>query len=126
MTCKYKINRRELLKLGAGTVAEEIDTPEEFAARYDDDPRIAFLQVGFGLWGEYHIYDPGESFVFLLDVQNTFGAPLTDLTATAVISIYSASAIVRVTSRTASMCLTSSLRARTTRRLLAVDSSVFC
>lgn len=24
---------------------------------YDDDPRIAFLQVGFGLWGEYHIYD---------------------------------------------------------------------
>ncbi len=28
-----------------------------FAARYDADPRIAFLQVGFGLWGEYHIYD---------------------------------------------------------------------
>ena len=37
-----------------------------FAARYDHDPRIAFLQVGFGLWGEYHIYDPevrlGENF----------------------------------------------------------------
>lgn len=33
----------------------------EFAERYDDDPRIAFLQVGFGLWGEYHIYDgPNE------------------------------------------------------------------
>jgi len=30
---------------------------EKFAERYDDDPRLAFLQVGFGLWGEYHIYD---------------------------------------------------------------------
>lgn len=30
---------------------------ERFAARYDHDPRIAFLQVGFGLWAEYHIYD---------------------------------------------------------------------
>ena len=29
----------------------------EFAKRYDSDPRVAFLQVGFGLWGEYHIYD---------------------------------------------------------------------
>ncbi len=29
----------------------------EFAERYDNDSRIAFLQVGFGLWGEYHIYD---------------------------------------------------------------------
>ena len=28
-----------------------------FAARYDQDPRIAFLQTGFGLWAEYHIYD---------------------------------------------------------------------
>jgi hypothetical protein len=28
-----------------------------FAARYDSDPRLAFVQVGFGLWGEYHIYD---------------------------------------------------------------------
>jgi len=27
------------------------------AARYDDDPRLAFLQTGFGLWAEYHIYD---------------------------------------------------------------------
>ncbi|MBX2808892.1 MAG: PKD domain-containing protein, partial [Cellvibrionaceae bacterium] len=27
------------------------------AARYDDDPRLAFLQIGFGLWAEYHIYD---------------------------------------------------------------------
>lgn len=29
----------------------------EFADRYDKDPRIAFLQTGFGLWAEYHIYD---------------------------------------------------------------------
>jgi hypothetical protein len=28
----------------------------ELAARYDDDPRLAFLQVGFGLWAEYHLY----------------------------------------------------------------------
>ncbi len=29
----------------------------EFAERYDTDPRLAFVQVGFGLWAEYHIYD---------------------------------------------------------------------
>ncbi|MBN2347968.1 MAG: T9SS type A sorting domain-containing protein [Bacteroidales bacterium] len=38
----------------------------EFAERYDNDPRLAFIQVGFGLWGEYHIYDgpfiPGKTF----------------------------------------------------------------
>ncbi len=28
-----------------------------FAQKYDKDPRIAFLQTGFGLWAEYHIYD---------------------------------------------------------------------
>ena len=28
-----------------------------YAERYDRDSRIAFLQVGFGLWSEYHIYD---------------------------------------------------------------------
>jgi len=27
------------------------------AARYDNDPRLAFIQTGFGLWAEYHIYD---------------------------------------------------------------------
>lgn len=27
-----------------------------FAERYDKDPRLAFIQVGFGLWAEYHIY----------------------------------------------------------------------
>lgn len=28
-----------------------------FAKRYDNDSRIAFLQTGFGLWAEFHIYD---------------------------------------------------------------------
>ena len=28
----------------------------DFAARYGHDPRIAFLEVGFGHWAEYHIY----------------------------------------------------------------------
>jgi hypothetical protein len=30
---------------------------EKLAARYDDDPRLAFVETGFGLWAEYHIYD---------------------------------------------------------------------
>ena len=30
---------------------------KKFADKYDTDNRLAFLQVGFGLWGEYHIYD---------------------------------------------------------------------
>jgi hypothetical protein len=33
---------------------------EKFAEKYDHDPRLAFLETGFGLWSEYHIYDPGE------------------------------------------------------------------
>ncbi len=28
-----------------------------FTEKYDHDPRLAFVQVGFGLWSEYHIYD---------------------------------------------------------------------
>ena len=28
-----------------------------FAERYDRDARLAYLQTGFGLWAEYHIYD---------------------------------------------------------------------
>ena len=34
-----------------------LDFYTRFAKRYDKDPRIAFLQTGFGLWAEYHIYD---------------------------------------------------------------------
>ncbi len=29
---------------------------EKLAARYDNDPRLAFVETGFGLWAEYHIY----------------------------------------------------------------------
>lgn len=29
----------------------------DFAATYGNDPRIAFIEVGFGHWSEYHIYD---------------------------------------------------------------------
>jgi hypothetical protein len=28
----------------------------KFAKRYDNDPRVAFVQTGFGHWSEYHIY----------------------------------------------------------------------
>jgi hypothetical protein len=28
---------------------------EKFAQKYDRDPRLAFLETGFGLWAEYHI-----------------------------------------------------------------------
>ncbi len=28
----------------------------DFAKRYADDPRLAFVEVGFGHWAEYHIY----------------------------------------------------------------------
>lgn len=34
----------------------------DFAAAYDKDPRIAFVQVGFGHWGEYHIYGTTKQF----------------------------------------------------------------
>ena len=28
-----------------------------FAERYDKDPRVAFVETGFGHWAEYHVYD---------------------------------------------------------------------
>jgi len=34
-----------------------LDFYSKLATRYDSDPRLAFLEVGFGLWAEYHIYD---------------------------------------------------------------------
>ncbi len=34
-----------------------LEFQERFAQQYDRDPRLAFVQVGFGLWAEYHIYD---------------------------------------------------------------------
>ena len=30
---------------------------DQMGSRYDDDPRLAFVETGFGLWAEYHIYD---------------------------------------------------------------------
>lgn len=55
----------------------------KFAERYDNDPRLAFVQVGFGLWAEYHIYSGpftlGETFpskefqeAFFLHLDTTF------------------------------------------------------
>lgn len=39
---------------------------EAFAERYDADPRLAFLEVGFGHWAEYHTHGtevrPGRNF----------------------------------------------------------------
>lgn len=34
-----------------------LDFYQKFAEKYDNDSRLAFLQTGFGLWAEYHIYD---------------------------------------------------------------------
>ena len=43
-----------------------LDFFKRFSEKYDRDPRMAFVQVGFGLWAEYHIYDGpmrlGETF----------------------------------------------------------------
>ncbi len=55
----------------------------DFAAKYDNDPRIAFIQVGFGHWSEYHIYGtdlnlghnfPSKAYQkeFLIHMNNTF------------------------------------------------------
>lgn len=30
---------------------------QKFAGRYENDPRLAYLQVGFGSYAEYHLYD---------------------------------------------------------------------
>ena len=34
-----------------------LDFYRRFAEKFDTDPRLAFLETGFGLWAEYHIYD---------------------------------------------------------------------
>jgi len=43
-----------------------LDFFSQFASKYDNDARLAFVEVGFGLWAEYHIYDGpmrlGETF----------------------------------------------------------------
>ena len=46
-----------------------------FAERYDKEPRLAFLETGFGHWAEYHVYDgkfiAGRTFPSK-DFQSTF------------------------------------------------------
>eukprot|EP01134_Creolimax_fragrantissima_P006669 CFRG6669T1 len=32
-----------------------IEFVNKFAARYDSDPRVAYVQLGFGFWGEFHL-----------------------------------------------------------------------
>ena len=60
-----------------------LDFYRRFAERYDNDKRLAFLQVGFGLWGEYHLYqgplEIGRTFPsmefqkkFLLEMSQNF------------------------------------------------------
>ena len=34
-----------------------LDFYRRFAEKFDQDPRLAFVETGFGLWAEYHIYD---------------------------------------------------------------------
>lgn len=34
-----------------------LDFYQRFAMKYDNNPKLAFLETGFGLWAEYHIYD---------------------------------------------------------------------
>ncbi len=59
---------------------------DDFAARYRKDPRIAFLEIGFGHWSEYHIYgtelQPGVNFPdkayqtqFLKHIDENLGIP---------------------------------------------------
>lgn len=60
-----------------------LDFYTQFAARYDNDPRLAFVQVGFGSYSEYHLYDgpftlgqtfPSKAFqtIFLNHVNDEF------------------------------------------------------
>ena len=58
----------------------------DFAERYNNDPRIAFVQVGFGHWSEYHTYGtpvklgvnfPSKDYQkeFLLHLSNVLDIP---------------------------------------------------
>lgn len=58
----------------------------DFAERYNNDPRIAFVQVGFGHWSEYHTYGtpvklgvnfPSKEYQkeFLLHLSNVLDIP---------------------------------------------------
>jgi hypothetical protein len=62
-----------------------LDFYTKLAEKFDRDPRIAYLETGFGLWSEYHIYDgpmklggtfPSKEFqeTFLRHLSGTFRA----------------------------------------------------
>ncbi|MBE6233665.1 MAG: DUF4832 domain-containing protein [Bacteroidales bacterium] len=73
---------------------------KKFAERYDKDPRLAFVQTGFGLWAEYHIYDgpckigrtfPSKEFqeTFFKEMQNYFKETTWSISIDAADSFYS-------------------------------------
>ena len=73
---------------------------KKFAERYDSDPRLAFVQTGFGLWAEYHIYDgpckigrtfPSKAFqeTFFKEMQNYFKETSWSISIDAADSFYS-------------------------------------
>lgn len=73
---------------------------KKFAERYDKDPRLAFVQTGFGLWAEYHIYDgpckigrtfPSKDFqeTFFKEMQNYFKETTWSISIDAADSFYS-------------------------------------
>ena len=73
---------------------------QKFAERYDNDPRLAFVQTGFGLWAEYHIYDgpckigrtfPSKDFqeTFFKEMQNYFKETTWSISIDAADSFYS-------------------------------------
>ena len=77
-----------------------LDFYQKYAERYDDDPRLAFIQVGFGLWAEYHIYDgpfelgvtfPSKAFQksFFQNMDNSFEKTFWSISIDAASSTYS-------------------------------------
>lgn len=73
---------------------------QKYGEQYDDDPRLAFIQVGFGLWAEYHIYDgpfvlgstfPSKAFQksFFQNMDNSFENTFWSISIDAASSTYS-------------------------------------
>tara|TARA_R110000751_G_scaffold3930_3_gene18395 strand:- start:39460 stop:40614 length:1155 start_codon:yes stop_codon:yes gene_type:complete len=71
----------------------------DFAARYDGDPRLAMLQVGFGSYSEYHLYDgpvslgvnfPSKTFQksFLEKMSSSFNTTLWSISIDAANDLY--------------------------------------
>lgn len=77
-----------------------LDFFTQFSARYDDDARLAFVQVGFGSYSEYHLYDgnpvlgqnfPSKSFqtTFLNHIADQFSLTPWSISIDAASSSYS-------------------------------------